>query len=120
MKPVSRGVSSLAVVAVAVVSLSAMATAKSMMASPKPALTDANIAAIVRTLPDMRLSVAEHAHADDVVFIRWVMHATGDHGPFEITGIDRIRVRGGQVAENVIVFDTATFEARSGKSIPWT
>jgi hypothetical protein len=39
--------------------------------------------------------------------------------PFEFTGMDRIRVRGPQVAENVIVFDTAEFERRSGKSIPW-
>jgi len=39
--------------------------------------------------------------------------------PFELTGIDRVRIRGPQVAENVIVFDTAAFEARSGKSIPW-
>jgi hypothetical protein len=31
----------------------------------------------------------------------------------------RVRVRGPRVAENVAVFDTAAFEARSGKSIPW-
>ena len=78
------------------------------------------IAAIVEALPDMRLEVAEHARNGDFVFIRWILHATGDHGPFEVSGIDRVRVRGGQVAENVIVFDTAAFEARSGKRIPWS
>jgi SnoaL-like polyketide cyclase len=77
------------------------------------------IAAIVEALPDMRLEVAEHAQSGEYVFIRWVLHATGEHGPFELTGMDRVRVRGPQVAENVIVFDTAAFEARSGKAIPW-
>jgi hypothetical protein len=47
------------------------------------------------------------------------MHATGGHGPFELTGIDRVRVRDGLVAENVIVFDTAAFQARAGKPVPW-
>jgi hypothetical protein len=77
------------------------------------------IAAIVEALPDMRLEVAEHAQNGEFVFIRWILHATGEHGPFELTGMDRVRVRGPQVAENVIVFDTAAFERRSGNSIPW-
>jgi hypothetical protein len=77
------------------------------------------IAAIVEALPGMHLEVAEHAQSGEFVFIRWILHATGRHGAFQLTGIDRVRVRGGQVAENVIVFDTAAFEARSGISIPW-
>jgi hypothetical protein len=77
------------------------------------------IAAIVEALPGMRLEVAEHAQNGEFVFIRWILHATGDHGPFQLTGMDRVRVRGPQVAENVIVFDTAAFEERSGISIPW-
>jgi hypothetical protein len=63
--------------------------------------------------------VAEHAERGDVVFIRWVMHATGNHGPFELTGIDRVRTRDGKVAENIIVLDTAAFETRSGIAVPW-
>jgi hypothetical protein len=77
------------------------------------------IAAAVAALPDMRLDVAEHARSGDHVFVRWVLHATGRHGPFELTGVDRVRTRGPQVAENVIVFDTAAFEARSGLPVPW-
>jgi ketosteroid isomerase-like protein len=77
------------------------------------------IADLVHSLPGMYLTVAEHAESGDFVFIRWVLHATGDDGPFELTGIDRVRTRDGQVAENVIVFDTATFEARSGIAVPW-
>ena len=77
------------------------------------------IAAIVQALPGMRLEVAEHARNGDFVFIRWILHATGEHGPFQLTGMDRVRVRGPQVAENVIVFDTAAFEKRSGITVPW-
>ena len=77
------------------------------------------IAAIVDALPDMRLEVAEHATSGDFTFVRWVLHATGVHGPFELTGMDRVRSRGPQVCENVIVFDTAAFEERSGIAVPW-
>jgi SnoaL-like domain len=77
------------------------------------------IAAIVQALPDMYLTVAEHASAGEFHFVRWIMHATGAHGPFELSGIDRVRTRQGLVAENVIVFDTAAFEARSGLRVPW-
>jgi hypothetical protein len=77
------------------------------------------IAELVEELPDVRLEVAEHAQHGEFVFIRWIMCATGEHGPFEFTGIDRIRLRDGLVAENVIVCDTAAFSARSGRSMPW-
>src|SRR3954447_7493711 len=72
------------------------------------------IAQIVEVLPGMRLEVAEQAENGEFTLIRWVMHATGRHGPFEFSGIDRVRTRGPLVAENRIVFDTAEFEARSG------
>jgi SnoaL-like domain len=77
------------------------------------------IAAIVEALPGMRLEVAEHARSGEFVFIRWILHATGAKGPFRLTGMDRVRTRGHQVAENIIVFDTAAFEARSGIRVPW-
>lgn len=76
------------------------------------------IAALVAALPDIRLEVAEHAHAGEFTFVRWIMHATGRRGPFQLTGIDRIRVRDGQVDENVIVFDTNAFERRAGMTVP--
>lgn len=77
------------------------------------------IAALVDALPDVRLSVAEHAQSGEFTFIRWIMHATGAHGPFEISGIDRVRVRDGRVAENIVVVDTAAFERRAGRPVPW-
>lgn len=77
------------------------------------------IAQIIEALPGMRLEVAEHATNGEFIFIRWILHATGEHGPFEMTGIDRIRVRDGLVAENVVVFDTALIERLSGRKLPW-
>lgn len=68
----------------------------------------------------MYLEVAESAKNGDFVFVRRILHATGRHGPFRLSGIDRVRVRGPQVAENVIVFDTKAFEERSGIRVPWT
>ncbi len=78
------------------------------------------ISRLVEALPDVQVTVAEHAQSDDFVFIRWIMHATGANGPFELSGIDRVRTRGPLVAENHIVFDTAAFEARAGMRVPWT
>jgi hypothetical protein len=77
------------------------------------------IAALLDALPGLRLEVAEHAQSGEFTFVRWIMHATGRNGPFELTGIDRIRVRDGVLAENVIEFDTAAFEARAGLPVPW-
>lgn len=77
------------------------------------------IAALVEAFPGMRLEAAEHAQSGEFTFIRWVMHATGANGPFEFSGIDRVRVRDGKVSENVIVLDTAAFEARAGIPVPW-
>lgn len=65
------------------------------------------LADILAMLPDLTLSVAESATDGDVAFVRWVMHATGAAGPFTFSGIDRILLRDGLVAENVIRFDSA-------------
>ncbi|THD02681.1 hypothetical protein B1810_13715 [Panacagrimonas perspica] len=72
------------------------------------------LADILQLLPDMRLRVAEHATNGDTVFVRWIMRATGKKGPFEFTGIDRIRMRDGLVAENVIRFDSAHLQQLAG------
>ena len=76
------------------------------------------IADLIQLLPDLKLEVAEHAANGDVVFIRWIMRATGTKGFFEMTGIDRIRLRNGLVAENLIRFDSAEFLDLSGCRVP--
>ena len=78
------------------------------------------IAALVEALPGMYITVAEHASNGEFTFIRWVMHATGQHGPFEFSGVDRVRTRDdGLVAENRIVCDPAAFRALAGNELPW-
>lgn len=72
------------------------------------------LADILQLLPDMRLHVAEHATQGDMVFVRWIMRATGKSGPFELSGIDRIRMRDGRVAENIIRFDSAHLQRLAG------
>lgn len=67
-------------------------------------------AEVIALIPDLRLEVAEHARNGEHTFIRWIMHATGTAGPFQMSGIDRIRMRDGRVAENVIRFDRAELE----------
>ena len=46
-----------------------------------------------------------------------IMHATGKHGPMQMTGIDRVRLRDGLVVENLIRFDSEEFERLSGCSM---
>jgi hypothetical protein len=78
------------------------------------------VAALVEALPDVCITVAEHASSGQFTFVRWFMHATAKYGPFEFTGIDRVRTRDdGLVAENWIVCDTAAFKRKSGIEIPW-
>jgi hypothetical protein len=78
------------------------------------------IAALVDGLPGMYVTAAEHASNGEFTFIRWIMHATGEHGPFEFSGIDRVKTRDdGLVAENRIVCDTVAFKALAGKELPW-
>jgi hypothetical protein len=78
------------------------------------------IHALLKNFPDVRLTVAEHAASGDVAFVSWIMRATGSHGPFEIAGIDRLKTRDGRVSENMVVVDTAEFEAKAGRPVPWS
>jgi len=77
------------------------------------------LADLIELMPDLRLEVAEHATNGEYAFVRWIMHATGKHGPFEMSGIDRIRLRDGLVSENVIRFDRTEFAERSGLTTPF-
>lgn len=77
------------------------------------------IRSLIQALPGMHISVEEHATTGEFVFICWIMHAVGEHGAFELVGIDRVRTREGLVCENFVVFDTAAFVARSGKPVHW-
>ena len=72
---------------------------------------------LVALLPDIRLEVPEHTMSADgeLGFSRWVMHATGANGPFEMDGMDRTRVRDGLVCENYVFFDSVQFQQFVGR-----
>lgn len=71
----------------------------------------ARIAQVLERVPDLRLEVAEHAQHRDLAFIRWIARGTGGEGrAVELTGFDRVRLRDGLVAENIIRYDPAEFE----------
>jgi ketosteroid isomerase-like protein len=72
---------------------------------------------LLTLLPDLYLEVHEHTMSADgeFGFSRWVMHATGANGPFELVGMDRTRVRDGRVCENYAIFDSRQFEELVGK-----
>lgn len=74
------------------------------------------IAQVLRRVPDLHLAVAESAENGDVIFIRWVAYGTGANGPFQMDGIDRILLTEGLVKENIIRYDSATFEALVGEA----
>lgn len=69
---------------------------------------------LITALPDIRLEMPDHAMNGDVGFVRWVMHATGKHGPFQLDGVDCLHVRDGLVVQNFINFDNTAFLQRSG------
>jgi hypothetical protein len=73
---------------------------------------------LMRLLPDLRLEVAAGAMNGEHGFVRWIMHATGEHGPFQLDGADCITVRDGLVRENHINFDSALFRTLSGHDVP--
>src|SRR5262249_33172406 len=64
---------------------------------------------LLALVPELWLDVKEQAMSADgeFGFARWVMHATGANGPFELDGVDRARVRNRLVCENYVFFDTA-------------
>ena len=74
----------------------------------------ARIGALLDVVPDLTLEVAEHATNGNLIFIRWIARGTGADGPFELTGMDRIRTENGRVKENIIRYDPAALEAAIG------
>ena len=66
---------------------------------------------LLAVVPDLRLELGEHAANGEFVFLRWTARGTGPDGPFEGIGTDRIRLRGGLVAESLIMSDLPIFGA---------
>ena len=68
-------------------------------------------------VPDLRFEVAEHASNGEVLFVGWVARGTGADGPFELHGVDRIRLRDGLVKEHRVYYDPALLD-QAVKGIP--
>jgi hypothetical protein len=68
---------------------------------------------LLALLPDVYLEVPEHTMSADgqFGFSRWVMHATGRNGPFEMNAAWIAPEWDGLVCENYIFFDSAQFES---------
>jgi hypothetical protein len=68
------------------------------------------LARILHRIPDLRREVVDHASNDDVLFVAWIARGTGEHGPFEFSGVDRIRLRDGLIREHLIYYDPASLD----------
>lgn len=66
----------------------------------------AQLAAAVKYVPDLTLSVADYAHRGDVLLIAWEGRGTVGGALRRWCGADRFRLRDGQSAETTVVFDT--------------
>lgn len=64
---------------------------------------------LLALVPDLRLELGEHAATGDFVFLRWTARGTGPDGAFEGIGTDRFRLRGGLVAESLLMSDLPVF-----------
>ena len=51
---------------------------------------------------------------------RWRGRGTGRNGRFELFGVDRLRVDGGRIVENIVHFDAAAFETLVGAPLSST
>lgn len=72
---------------------------------------------IATLIPDLRLDLLESAVNGDLAFIRWRGHGTGPNGPVELFGVDRSRVKGDKIIENIVHLDTAAFASSVGVAL---
>lgn len=66
----------------------------------------AQLGAALKHIPDLTLSVADHAHRGNVLLIAWEGRGTVGGTLRRWCGVDRLRLRDGQSAETTVVFDT--------------
>jgi SnoaL-like polyketide cyclase len=70
---------------------------------------------LLALVPDLRLTMEEHATDGASTFIRWSGTGTGTEGPFQCTGVDRILLQEGRVIENRIYCDHLIFKTLAEK-----
>ncbi len=68
------------------------------------------IDAILRTCPNLSLSVVDYVRIDDVHIVHWAATGTGRDGPMAFHGVDRMKTTAdGRVSENYIFCDHPFF-----------
>lgn len=75
------------------------------------------IAHLLQQAPGLRLEVAEHARAGQVLFIRWTAHRRGQPDP-GLTGVDWIRLRDGLIAEHRVYYDPTRIQNQQAGDTP--
>jgi steroid delta-isomerase-like uncharacterized protein len=66
----------------------------------------AQLAAAVKRIPDLTLSVTDYAYRDGVLILAWEGRGTITGEVRRWPGVDRFKLRKGQSAETTVVFDT--------------
>ena len=61
-------------------------------------------------VPNLHITLEEHATNGVDNFLRWSAIGMGSDGPFAFNGVDRVRLRDGLVLENRIISDHSIFQ----------
>jgi SnoaL-like polyketide cyclase len=72
------------------------------------------IAEMLDRIPDLRLTVTEHAGNGDFLFVRWTVHGTDVNRSVQLSGVDRLHLRDGLVKEIRIYCDPRLLPAFAG------
>jgi hypothetical protein len=73
---------------------------------------------LLTLVPDLALTLEEHATDGNNSFLRWSAHGTGPDGPIRCSGVDRVRTEGGKVIENRIFSDHCIFRTLAERMAP--
>lgn len=76
------------------------------------------LGAMLALTPDLRLEILDHARNGNVAFMRWRSHGTGPLGPFEMEGMDMVRLEGNKEIEIVAFFDPGVYRKLIGSPVP--
>jgi hypothetical protein len=69
------------------------------------------IDAVLRAVPDLKLTVLEYVRSEDLHFVRWRATGTRRGESFECNGLDRLRTTAdGRVCENYVFCDHPFFD----------
>lgn len=73
--------------------------------------------AVLRQLPDLRVTVERWAPTGDAVMIEWKATATVAGKPLSWSGVDRFNVRGDRMYEAMVYWDTRALAERVAAAI---